>query len=392
MTGIPVAALVVLFGAVGAIAGSFANVCIHRLPRGESVVHPPSRCPKCGARVAFYDNVPVLSWLVLRGRCRSCAAPISPRYPLVEAAGAAIFAGAALVWGPTPVAAGGALLALACVILVATDLETRTLPDEVTLGTLVLGLVVAAVRDRAAAPPGEAFLSTHGHLVEAALGAAAGAAFLELVRRAYAAVRGGDGMGGGDVKMLAMAGAFTGPAGVFLTLFFASLSGTAVAGSAALVRRARWALAFAAAARDADRAAALARSGGLLVGDDGTLAATGGRWREIPGAAAVGERVAADRRTAGRLLAFVRRARVRARGGEGSASGRLPVDDGADFFRVLAGRAAPTPAGLLVLLARVDVPFGVFLAAGAVLAFAFGRPALEALFGAWAPFPSRLLP
>jgi leader peptidase (prepilin peptidase)/N-methyltransferase len=392
VTGIPAAALVVLFGAVGAIAGSFANVCIHRLPRGESVVHPPSRCPKCGARVAFYDNVPVLSWLVLRGRCRSCAAPISPRYPLVEAAGAAIFAGAALLWGPTPVAAGGALLALACVILVATDLETRTLPDEVTLGTLALGLVVAAVRDGAAAGPGEPFLSAHGHLVEAALGAAAGAAFLELVRRAYAAVRGGEGMGGGDVKMLAMAGAFTGPAGVFLTLFFASLSGTAVAGGAALVRRARWALAFAAAKRDASDASALAKSGGLLVGDDGTLASAGGRWREIPGAAAVGERVAADRRTAGRLLAFLRLARVRARRGEGSASGRLPVDDGADFFRVLASRAAPTPAGLLVLLARVDVPFGVFLAAGAVLAFAFGGPALEALFGPLSPFPSRLLP
>ena len=393
MTGIPDAVLVVLFGAVGAVAGSFANVCIHRLPRGESVVHPPSRCPKCGTRVAWHDNVPVLSWLVLGGRCRACRAPISRRYPLVEAAGAAIFAGAALLWGPTPVAAGGALLGLACLILVATDLETRTLPDEVTFGTLGLGLLVAAVRDRAAAAaPGEPFLSAHGHLVEAALGAVAGAAFLELVRRAYAAVRGGDGMGGGDVKMLAMAGAFTGPAGVFLTLFFASLSGTAVAGGAAIVRRARWALACGSAKGDASAASEFARSGGLLVGDDGRLVAAGERWREIPGAAAVGEPVSADRRAAGRLLAFVRRARVRARGGRGSASGRLPVDDGAEFFRVLAGRAAPTPAGLLVLLARVDIPFGVFLAAGAVLAFAFGRPALEALFGTWAPFPSRLLP
>lgn len=389
---LPDAVLLALFGAVGAVAGSFANVCIHRLPRGESVVRPPSRCPKCGTRVAWHDNVPVLSWLVLRGRCRSCAAPISPRYPLVEAAGAALFAGTALLWGPTPLAAGGALLGLACLVLALTDLETRTLPDEVTLGTLGLGLLVAAVRDRAAAAAGEPFLSAHGHLVEAALGAAAGAAFLELVRRAYAALRGGDGMGGGDVKMLAMAGAFTGPAGVFLTLFFASLSGTAVAGGAALVRRARWALAFGRAKGGASAAAASARSGGLLVGWDGRVVAAGGRWLEIPGSAAVGEPVSADRRAAGRLLAFVRRARIRARGGAGSASGRLPVDDGADFFRVLAGRAAPTPAGLLVLLARVDVPFGVFLAAGAVLAFAFGRPALEALFGTWAPFPSRLLP
>ncbi len=195
----------VFAAAAGAIAGSFANVCIHRLPRGESVVHPPSRCPKCGTRVAWYDNVPVLSWFVLRGRCRACRAPISPRYPLVEAAGAGIFAGAVLLWGPTAVAAGGALLALASLILVATDLETRTLPDEVTLGTLVLGLVVAAVRDRAAAGTGVPLLAGHGHLVEAVLGAAVGAAFLELVRRAYLALRGQEGMGGGDVKMLAMA-------------------------------------------------------------------------------------------------------------------------------------------------------------------------------------------
>lgn len=199
-------------------------------------------------------------------------------------------------------------------------------------------------------------------------------------------------MGGGDVKMLAMAGAFTGPAGVFLTLFFASLAGTAAAGSAALLRRARWTLAFAAAQRDVERAAQCARSGGLLVDAGGRLVAAGKRWREIPGAAAEGERLSADRRTAGRLLAFLRRARVRARAGAGSASGRIPVDDGADFFRVLAGRAAPTPAGLLVLLARVDIPFGVFLALGAVLAFTFGRPALEVLFGTLSPVPARLLP
>lgn len=384
--------LLALWGGVGAIAGSFANVCIHRLPRGESVVRPPSRCPACGSPVAFYDNVPVLSWLVLGGRCRACRGPISPRYPLVEAAGAAIFAGAALLWGPTPVAAGGALLGLASVILVATDLETRTLPDEVTLGTLALGLGVAALRDRGGAAAGEPFLSTHAHLAEAALGAAAGAAFLELARRGYAAVRGQEGMGGGDVKMLAMAGAFTGPAGVFLTLFFASLAGTAIAGGAALARRARWAFAFAAARRDAGRAAALARAGGLLVAADGHVAAAGERWREVPGSAADGENVTADRGAAGRLLAFVRLARVRARRGETSASGRLVLDDGDRFFRVLAGRAAGTPAGLLLLLARADVPFGVFLAAGAVLTFVLGRLALEVLLGPGSILPARLLP
>lgn len=387
----PEALLLVFFGAAGAVAGSFANVCIHRLPRGESVVHPPSHCPRCGARVAWHDNVPVLSWLLLAGRCRACGAGISARYPLVEAAGALLFLGSALLWGPTPIAAGGAFLALACVILVATDLETRTLPDEVTLGTLVLGLLVAALRDRAAESAGAPFLSAHGHLVEAVLGAAAGAAFLELVRRAYAAVRGGEGMGGGDVKMLAMAGAFTGPAGVFLTIFFASLAGTAIAGSAALARRVAWSSAIGGARRDGARAEALARAGGLLVGDDGRVAAAGTRWREVPGAAADGETVTADRRAAGRLLAFVRLARARARRGAPSASGRLVLDDGADFFRVLAARAAPTPAGLLVLFSRADVPFGVFLAAGALLSYAAGRAALEAFIGG-APVFSRLLP
>jgi prepilin signal peptidase PulO-like enzyme (type II secretory pathway) len=111
----------------------------------------------------------------------------------------------------------------------------------------------------------------------------------------------------------------------------------------------------------------------------------------VPGAAADGEPLAADRRAAGQLLAFVRLARARARRGETSAFGRLVLDDGADFFRVLAARAAETPAGLLVLLARADVPFGVFLAAGALAAYAAGRAALEALLGT--PFLlSRLLP
>jgi leader peptidase (prepilin peptidase)/N-methyltransferase len=383
--------LLALVFALGAVAGSFANVCIHRLPRGESVVHPPSRCPACGRRVAPFDNVPVLSWFLLRGRCRACGAPISPVYPLVEAAGGLLFVGAVLLYGPTPAAAGGALLALACLILVATDLETRTLPDEVTLGTLVLGLLVAALRDRGSAPPGAPLLEAHGHLADAVLGAAAGAAFLELVRRAYAAVRGGEGMGGGDVKMLAMAGAFTGVAGVFLTLFFASLAGTAIAGGAALARRLRWAAAFARGRADAEAASDLARAGGLLVRPDGRVGGAGPRWREIPGAAPDGARVSADPRTAGRLLAFVRLARLRAARGAPSASARLVLDDGADFFRVLAARAEGTPAGLLVLLARADVPFGVFLAAGAVAAYVGGRAVLAAFLGDL-PIPTRLLP
>ncbi len=381
------------FFATGAIVGSFANVCIHRLPRGASVVHPGSHCPACGAPVAFYDNVPVVSWLVLRGRCRTCRAPISARYPLVEMLVALLFLAAGFLYGPTLVAVSAALLATACVILGATDLEARTLPDEVTLGTLVVALFLAALRDRAAAASGRAFAGSfvESRLVEALLGALLGAVFLEGVRRTYARLRGQEGMGGGDVKMLAMAGAFTGPAGVFFTLFFASLAGTAVAGGAVLARTLRWRVEARRARLSSSAAHAVAARAGLLVGEDGRVLAASARFREIPGAAADGMRVTADPRTAGRLLAFVRLARARARRGAPSASGRLALDDGAGFFRVLAARAEATPAGLLVLLARADVPFGVFLACGALSAFAFGRSAWEAL-AAGVPWVPRLLP
>jgi leader peptidase (prepilin peptidase)/N-methyltransferase len=125
---------------------------------------------------------------------------------------ALLFLAAGLLYGPTLVAASAALLGAGCVILAATDLEARTLPDEVTFGTLVLGLVLAALRDRAAAASGQGFAQSfaRSHLLEALLGALLGALFLEGVRRAYAKLRGQEGMGGGDVKMLAMAGAFTG--------------------------------------------------------------------------------------------------------------------------------------------------------------------------------------
>ena len=267
--------------ATGAIVGSFANVCIHRLPHGLSIVHPGSSCPTCGAPIAFFDNVPVVSWLLLRGRCRRCHAPISVRYPLVELLVALLFSAAGLLYGPTLVATSAAFLAAASVILAATDLEARTLPDEVTLGTLVLGLLLAALRDRAApVSDGGIMRSFAGsHLVEAALGALAGALFLEAVRRVYKRLRGQEGMGGGDVKMLAMAGAFTGPAGVFLTLFFASLAGTVVAGGATLLRALRWSFEARRARASSAAARAVAARGGLLVGDDGRVLSASARFR-----------------------------------------------------------------------------------------------------------------
>ncbi|MFN7986059.1 MAG: prepilin peptidase [Thermoanaerobaculia bacterium] len=365
--------------ALGAVVGSFANVCIHRLPRGESVVAPRSRCPRCGTPIAARDNVPVLSWLLLRGRCRACRAPISPRYPLVEALVAALFLAVALRHGLGAETLAGVLLASAAVVLTATDLESRVLPDEVTIGVLLLGLVLAAARDlpaaRAAGPSALA-----AHFLPALAGAAFGAAVVWGVGAGYRLVRGAEGMGLGDVKMIAMIGAFVGPAGVLLTLFAASLVGSVLAGVPALVRTLAWGAAFRAARRSESRAKAEAVRRGLLVGTDGTLLAAGPRWREIPGAPAEGARLSPAGPVARPAAAFARLALRRASAGKATAFGRLAVEDEeGDFFRVLAARAEAVPVGVLVLLSRVDVPFGVFLALASLVVWEWGGPVVDLL-------------
>jgi leader peptidase (prepilin peptidase)/N-methyltransferase len=379
--------------AFGAVVGSFANVCIHRLPRGLSVVAPRSACPACGTPIAAYDNVPVVSWLLLRGRCRSCRAPIRARYPLVEALVAALFLAAALRHGLGPVALGGAILATAAVILAATDLESRVLPDEVTLGVLVLGLLVAAWRDLPALQADGARALLSGHLATALAGAAFGAALVWGVGEAYRRLRGAEGMGLGDVKMAAKIGAFVGPAGVLLTLFAASAAGTLLAGLPALFRSLAWRAAFVAARRSEERARSEAARRGLLAGADGTVLVSGARWREIPGAPREGTRLATAGPVARPAAAFVRLALRRAATGRTTSFSRLALEDETgDFFRVLAARAEPGPGGLLVLLSRVDVPFGVFLAAASVAVWEWGGRALELLLSGL-PVPGRgLLP
>ncbi len=382
-------ALFLLFSAaLGAIVGSFANVCIHRLPRGESVVTPPSRCPSCGRRIAFYDNVPVLSWLLLRGRCRSCSEPIPVRYPLVEGAGLLLFLGCALVWGPSLDALSGALLATACLILALTDFSHRILPDEITLGGLVIGLLLAVVRD---AGPGGRFSLAESRLFEALLGACLGGGFLLAVRAVYGRLRGGEGLGLGDVKMLAMIGSFTGPAGALLALFLGSVAGSAAGGVTFLLRRAAWWRCERAVARRSLSAADVARRRGVLAAPDGCVLAAGPGWLEIPGAVPEGSNLGASPLAARPLVAVLRLARRHRPAGRTLSFGRLAVDDGHDFFRVYAVRAVPADGGTLLLLGRADIPFGVFLALGAVLAFALGR---ELLGRAGIPLllPDRLLP
>jgi len=205
----------------GLALGSFLNVCIHRLPRGKSVVRPGSQCPACGSPIRWFQNVPLLSWVLLRGRCASCAAPISWRYPLVEALNAGMLLGLWFHFGATMAFAVSALFAMSMLVLFFTDLDLQLLPDKITLGGLALGLAVAWVNP---------FLNGAGwHRVWSALGGAAlGAGLLWGFGALYGKLRGVEAMGLGDVKMMAMVGAFAGPFGVLLTIFAGSLVGALV--------------------------------------------------------------------------------------------------------------------------------------------------------------------
>jgi leader peptidase (prepilin peptidase)/N-methyltransferase len=208
---------IVLVAVSGLVLGSFFNVVIYRLPRGLNLSHPPSACPGCGARIKPYDNVPVLSYLLLHGRCRRCRRPISAVYPAVEALTAIGFvlvylnAGRAL-GGPF---FAGCLFTSALVVLGFVDYFHQVLPDAVTMPGLVLALAYAFVRDD---------LSFRGAL----LGAVLGSGFLLLVYGAYYLVRKKEGLGMGDVTMMLMVGAFLGPLRTLFVLILASFSGAIV--------------------------------------------------------------------------------------------------------------------------------------------------------------------
>ena len=198
--------------ALGLVLGSFLNVVIERLPRGESVVSPPSRCPRCKKRIRPWDNIPVLSFLLLRGRCRQCRKAISWRYPVVELlSGLLMLLLVRRVENPLLLLPQGVFL-LALLAITWIDLDTRTIPDVVTIPGVGLGIAVSLF-----APPG---------LAGAILGALCGGLSLWLVGALYERATGVPGMGGGDVKLAAMMGAFLGVGGVFGAIFLASLAGS----------------------------------------------------------------------------------------------------------------------------------------------------------------------
>lgn len=207
--------LVLWAGLVGLVVGSYLNVLVHRLPLGESTVRPRSRCPACGAAIRARDNLPVVSWLLLRGRCRDCGARISPRYPLIEAATGALFAACVVRFGFAPEALAAATLGALLVALAAIDLDHFLLPDKLTIPGIAFGLAAQ-------------WLVPSGSLVVGLRGALVGAGLLLAIAGAWELARGVEGMGLGDVKMLAMIGAFLGAGGVVVTLVFATFAGSAV--------------------------------------------------------------------------------------------------------------------------------------------------------------------
>jgi leader peptidase (prepilin peptidase)/N-methyltransferase len=207
--------------AIGAIIGSFLNVVIHRYPREESVVFPPSRCPHCATQIKPYDNVPILAWLWLRGKCRSCHGPIDGRYPLVELANAlfyvAIFQRTGLNLGFVPLAA----LVSMTIVLIYIDLEIQILPDVIDLPGAALGLLIGATHLGALYPD----LVLARTLFDSVTGAIAGAGGLLAIGLAYKLVRKIEGMGFGDVKMMAMLGAVLGWEPLLPMLVLASVTG-----------------------------------------------------------------------------------------------------------------------------------------------------------------------
>lgn len=206
--------LLILAPLLGLCIGSFLNVVIYRVPRGGSLISPPSRCPTCGRGLSWFDNIPIVSWLGLRGRCRQCGEPISIQYPIVELATASAAVVLVLLTPPSVLLASRLVFTSILIALFVIDLELQILPNIITIPGIPIGFMFSLF-----APPGP---------IASALGILLGGGILYGIAAAYYLVRREEGMGMGDVKMLAMIGAFLGWRATLLTLVLASFAGASV--------------------------------------------------------------------------------------------------------------------------------------------------------------------
>jgi leader peptidase (prepilin peptidase)/N-methyltransferase len=209
----------------GLALGSFLNVCIYRVPLKKSIVRPPSSCPKCGAEIRFYDNIPVISYITLLGRCRHCRAPISPRYPLVEIIIGFLSVALFIQFGLSPKTIFLLLFTAALIAIAFIDLDHKIIPDVISLPGILVGLAFSFFPSAGIFP------------LDALIGAAGGAAFLLLVGTVFEKVTGREGMGGGDVKLLAMIGAWMGWKALPFIILISSLTGAVIGGVSLVISR-----------------------------------------------------------------------------------------------------------------------------------------------------------
>jgi leader peptidase (prepilin peptidase) / N-methyltransferase len=226
--------VIFFFFLFGIVVGSFLNVCISRIPEGLSIVAPSSRCPRCLTPIKPYDNVPILGWLWLRGKCRSCALPISPMYPLIELLTGLLFVACYFTFDISQPTFKWLFFCCLMVVLAITDLRVRMLPDAINWPGFGAALGISLfipVQDGTAQFLADRILDRQLPapllgLLDALLGAAFGSMLLLGASALYKAIRGREGMGLGDVKMMAMVGAFLGVRGAFITILFGTLLGS----------------------------------------------------------------------------------------------------------------------------------------------------------------------
>ena len=208
----------------GLVLGSFLNVCIHRIPLKKSIVHPPSSCPQCGHKIRFYDNIPVMSYLFLLGKCRYCKAPISPRYPTVEIITGFLSIALFLKYGLDYQYFIFLAFSASLVIISFIDLQHKIIPDLISLPGIIIGLGISIIFD-------------HISWLESMIGILGGGGSLFLVAVVFEKITGREGMGGGDVKLLAMIGAWMGYMALPYIILISSLTGIIIGGGSLLLTK-----------------------------------------------------------------------------------------------------------------------------------------------------------